>query len=308
MADKDSPEANGSKAPDGGAQVHAAESIHAPETKPATEEELQEVEGEMDAYKRSTLKWTRTMVLVYLLTAVLIGLQWYEMRSSSSDTHALAEAAGKQADAAKTQSGQAVEQTKKMAELVGIAKAGAEDTKQALELSGEQVQAAKRSAKAAEEMVRQTYESMRLVERAWVGPADLSFIKEPASGEKVMVKITLSNTGRTPAQELSVFAVAELRYRELPKTLALGDLGEIISKVLVVPNAAAFGNRETGAIKKEDFRSFEEGTWPRIYVYGYARYKTVFPGIDGETQFCRVWLPKPYSGFIGCPGHPDQAK
>jgi len=67
-------------------------------TQPQPDSELQEVKKELTGYEKSTLKWTRVIVGVNVLTLFFIGLQWYEMNSGSKDTHTLAEAAKESAD------------------------------------------------------------------------------------------------------------------------------------------------------------------------------------------------------------------
>jgi hypothetical protein len=84
--------------------------------KPATEQQLNEVKRDMSAFERSTIRWTRTTAGIGFVTAIFICLQWCEMRSGGTDTHDLAVAAGKQADAAKILAEQAKVQTGKMSE------------------------------------------------------------------------------------------------------------------------------------------------------------------------------------------------
>jgi hypothetical protein len=120
----------------------------------------------------------------------------------------------------------------------------------------------------------------------------------------------MQNTGKTPAEDVTIAAIAEVRYGELPKELALGipvsSLQEEASRISVAPNLYSIAFRAFDAIKKEDFPKFDQsGGWPRIYVFGRVTYRTVFGGISGETSFCRVWLTKPFNTFVGCIGHPD---
>jgi len=65
--------------------------------KPATAQQLDEVEEKMSAFERSTLKWARVAVIVSGLAFVVVCAQWLEMHKSGTDTHDLAVAAESQA-------------------------------------------------------------------------------------------------------------------------------------------------------------------------------------------------------------------
>ncbi len=259
--------------------------------------------------------FTIVIAVAAVMQYVIFSRQLDEMRRAGADTQHLADAAGKQAAAAKAQ-------TEKMAELVGIAKSGADNTRQALKLSGEQVQAAKRSAKAAEDTVRQTYQSMRSVERAWVGPADYELTNNPTTKETAKVRIIFKNTGRTPALDFTAYAIAYFRFGELPKgELPAGGPGydQLISRAIVFPNATAIADREaerdtvvvklrqraiTKFLTQEEIDAWGEGHSPYLYIIGHSAYDTVFEGLKGETGFCVIYFPKPKPGFINC-GHPQ---
>lgn len=51
----------------------------------------------MNAFERSTSRWTKATFAILAATCLFIGFQWNEMRSGSSDTHDLAVAAKAQA-------------------------------------------------------------------------------------------------------------------------------------------------------------------------------------------------------------------
>ena len=55
----------------------------------------------MNEFEKSTIKWARVAVLMSGVAAFFVCLQWYEMHSGSVDTHDLATAAVKQAEASK---------------------------------------------------------------------------------------------------------------------------------------------------------------------------------------------------------------
>jgi hypothetical protein len=82
--------------------------------------DLAETEKKMSGFEKSTLRWTRASFIVILFTGLFIALQWLEMRSGGKDTHDLAVAAGKQADATRdlaTAAGKQSDATKALAEL-----------------------------------------------------------------------------------------------------------------------------------------------------------------------------------------------
>jgi hypothetical protein len=98
------------------APIQILKSVGASPQQPATEQQLENVEREMNAFERSTLRWTKATFFILGLTGLFISLQWREMNSGGLDTKALAEATGKQAAAAETLAKQAKTQTDKMAE------------------------------------------------------------------------------------------------------------------------------------------------------------------------------------------------
>lgn len=68
--------------------------------KPATAQQLQEVEEQMTGFEKATLRWAKVAVLMSFLAAAFVCAQWYEMHSGGVDTHTLAVAAKESADAA----------------------------------------------------------------------------------------------------------------------------------------------------------------------------------------------------------------
>ncbi|HEV3308055.1 MAG TPA: hypothetical protein VGZ91_16565 [Candidatus Sulfotelmatobacter sp.] len=138
---------------------------------------------------------TSTDWLIVILTAVIAAtsyLQWREINSGSSDTHALAEASKRQAEKAETISasiGQAVTNLKTSADEAG------------------------RQAKAAQQSVaaiqRQTFQT----ERPWisieVAPAIDDFSFDDKQGAILDVAVTLRNTGHSVANYVSVWTALE---------------------------------------------------------------------------------------------------
>jgi hypothetical protein len=82
--------------------IQEAKPVSAVPPQPTTERDLKQIKNDMSNFERSTLRWTKVTVLVVFATMLFVGLQWNEMRTSSVDTHDLAEAAKTQAEALKT--------------------------------------------------------------------------------------------------------------------------------------------------------------------------------------------------------------
>jgi hypothetical protein len=91
--------------------VKIAKSGNTQPAQAATADQLKQVEKEMNAFERATLRWAKVAVLLSGLAALFVCAQWYEMHTGGQDTHDLAEAA-------KTQSTQAIAQTAKMGEAI----------------------------------------------------------------------------------------------------------------------------------------------------------------------------------------------
>ena len=96
------------------------EALNATPAKPATEQQLRNVEQQMTGFERSTLRWTKVAVILSGIAAILICAQWWEMHSGGVDTAKLAQAAVDQATALKLQ-----EQNMETLAATGTVQAGA---------------------------------------------------------------------------------------------------------------------------------------------------------------------------------------
>jgi hypothetical protein len=99
MSGESNPTEKGGQASESPPPVQIPEPTNTPPPQAAAEKNLNK--SEMNAFERSTLRWTRATFWILFITCLFISLQWREMRSGSADTSALAVAAGKQADASK---------------------------------------------------------------------------------------------------------------------------------------------------------------------------------------------------------------
>jgi hypothetical protein len=83
----------GAQAADGPLPIQVSEPVRSPAKQVTTEQHLEEVEREMNAFERSTLRWTKATFFILGVTCLFIAFQWNEMRTGSGDTHTLATAA-----------------------------------------------------------------------------------------------------------------------------------------------------------------------------------------------------------------------
>ncbi len=127
---------------------------NSPTTQPQADDGLRNTEREMTGFERATLRWAKVAAFLSALAAIFICLQWWEMRKGGADTHDLAVAAGKQADAAKS----LADRTKDLAERM---KDQADKTKIIADQAVVQAQAARGLAKTASSQ-------LVLTERPWI--------------------------------------------------------------------------------------------------------------------------------------------
>ena len=175
----------------GAPPVQVPEQLGTLPEQPATQEQLAKVKQEMNAFERSTLRWTRANFGVLGVTGLFICLQWYEMRSGSGDTAKLAQAAVDQATALKLQ-------TQRMETLAGAStiQAGA---------SFDAANAAKSAADTAIQSLRRNTEAFKLDEQARIKLAigDHGW-KMPLPGSPLVATYHYSNIGKTQAEVIGI--------------------------------------------------------------------------------------------------------
>lgn len=140
--------------PDGAPSVPDLDVTSPPTAQRKTSQELEHVEPAPSRYERATLRWTIIVVVINALTCVFIGLQFYEMRTGSADTHDLAVAAGKQAD--------------RMRDLAESMKDQAERTKDLADQATIQAKASKIAAESAKRAANIAQQTLHLSERAYL--------------------------------------------------------------------------------------------------------------------------------------------
>jgi hypothetical protein len=141
----------------------------------------------------SDLLMVISTIVIAIATVFNVGvacLMWNEMRAGGVDTHNLAVAAGKQADAAK---------------------ATADASKSQADNSAKEIVVAGKQAKAAQDSVKAIREQTRLNEQAWIGTSDPKMIGSPPQ-----FAIIIKNYGRSPARSVEAFIYGEIRPSEAP--------------------------------------------------------------------------------------------
>jgi hypothetical protein len=286
------------KPADSSPEVQSSEPVKPPETtQPNSTKELQEVKKELSSYERSTLRWTRVIVAVNVLTCLFIGLQWYEIRSGSTDTHTLAQAAKTQSEKMSNMS-DAADKIRQAAEnMVLQDQRIADNAQNALNASNRQAQAA----------LDATIENFQRDQRAWLGAGDYTY-SIVASGP-ITSSVVILNTGKSPATDIFC--------RTSGTTKLKGD--DIRDSDIVYPPDLTFikqgtdfpnqhfplnvnGMSITPEQQKIWFENVQSGAWIQ-YFFGEVRYKDV-SGNDHWTHFCTEFVPATKSG-TPCPIYND---
>lgn len=190
---------NQTVSPDEGSKSEHIQFVPVRESPPQIAAELEEVEKDLSRFELATLRWTRASFFIVLATAIFIGLQWLEMRSSSADTRAMAKAAEKQAEAAGKQADQAKEQAERLKESVANTK----------DLVSEATEQAKATNRLAEEAKRSADISQGMFDasvRPYIG---LDSIAPPIFIDQshiIRIRAATKNFGSAPAEQFTVEA------------------------------------------------------------------------------------------------------
>jgi hypothetical protein len=183
-----------------------SKSLDASPAETNTRNELKQIEKDMSGFEKSTLRWSRVAVVMSSLAALFVCAQWWEMHTSSRDTHDLAIAAKNQADrtkdvadAAKSQSEQAIAQTGKMRESL-------EKTDSLIRATNDLATQAKRSADLSAAGLKASQDAIHLDERPWIGLIDVQTTGGAETHDTFRVEsviIVIHNSGKTPALKIS---------------------------------------------------------------------------------------------------------
>ena len=278
------------------------QAVNRPVQAQATEENLQEIQREMTAFERSTLRWAKVAVLLSGLAAIFVCLQWIEMRTTGTDTHTLAERTKDLADRMKDQADQA--------KIIAKATQSAADT--------------------ASETLKQMRGSFVTEQRPYLIADTPVFVRSPAVDQKpIEVNISFKNLGRTPAIKRRI-ELDLLRFRAVRKTndpakdapgieryfrfieAAFESLNKRannpggkygpLAREDIAPGALPFSTaiNET-AMTTDELRDLQEGGLA-IFLVGISRYTDGFYG-KYQTDFCWFYFgPDPKMWHI-CDSH-----
>jgi len=277
-------------------EIQSTELVNSPEaTQPEPDAEFQK---ELTGYEKSTLKWTRVIVGINVLTCIFIGLQFYEMKSASSDTHALAVAAQTQAAKMSNMSDAASKIQEAADGMVTQEQRIADNSKNALMANSKQ----------SKETLNATIDEYRLEHRAWMsltqiqvvrlnkdGSSQMVQVTQVHAGERILLNVLVGNTGSTPAFDVKTGASA-VAFTGNPAFQPSPPKG---SPSIVQPNNGTFSTIDVGTISQIQANRFTSGS---VYVYGRVDYKDAF-GIPHWATFCRQLLNG--GGQSVCSQNPD---
>lgn len=273
-----------------------SEPIGAVQEEPEAERKIEQVEREMSASERSTLRWTIVIVAVNVLTCLFIGLQWYEIRASSSDTHTLAQAANTQAQKMGDMSTAANKISQAARDMVTQEQRIADETQKSLDASNAQSQ----------KVLDTSIAAAHLEQRAWIAAMSVVMDKIEA-GKPVNGYVLWLNSGKTFAKEVK----PTCHYFFSPQVINSGKELDAIpaapvgqgSVGVITPGepykTSLIGRQPISAIQKD---SIESQSW-YTYIWGDVTYTDIF-GKNHETTFCDVR--QGISGdFVQCSFHND---
>jgi len=278
-------------------EVQRAEPANpAPATQPQANTELQEVKRQLTGYEQVTLRWTMVIVGINLLTCIFIFLQWREMKSGSTGTHMLAEAAQTQSGKMSNMS-DAADKIRQAAENMVIQdKRIADNAQMALDASNKQSKSALDASIAAS----------RDDQRAWVAETAVG-CDDPEIGKVVKAFANWNNSGKTFAKK--VVPRVHLIFVPTPITdekalIKLASLARVnVGSIgVLAPNGQYKTPIETAQPVNESDKGRISGDW-YTYIWGEMTYDDIFKQTH-TTVFCSSR--KGGSGdFLQCPFHND---
>jgi hypothetical protein len=267
------------------------EPANSPNTTTKPTNEFQEVKKELGSYERATLWWTIMIVCINALTCVFIGLQWHEMKSGSSDTHTLAEAAKKQADKM-TNVSDAADKIKEAAQnMVVQDQRIADNAQKAIEASNRQSAAA----------LKASIDASKLDQRAWVGMAPLQLVDSVLNEKQLDFTFAYTNTGKSPAIDVIPCSKAAIiptqswreAYDRAFKPLPIDDCISPVGPSPLMPSGIGVIRLTVPNTPGDSVLIAKKQAL--VYVYGSIKYNDVF-GKPHEITFCTLMgtnLPDP---------------
>lgn len=251
--------------------------LDASPAQPDTRDELKQIEKAMSGFEKSTLRWSRVAVVMSSLAALFVCAQWWEMHTSSVDTHDLAIAAKNQADrikdvadAAKAQSEQAKAQTDKMKE--SIAK-----TDNLIRATSDLAKESKRYADDADSSLALARQNFTLDQRPYIWFETTGPVIE--SGKKIAWGLRFRNYGRSPAVQvrscvLLFWGLAPLE--DLSSQVITDKCAHLVGlkpTVIIPPGADVYSTALSGVPIEEDLASMLKGRDFALIMIGRSTYR-----------------------------------
>jgi hypothetical protein len=167
---------------------------------------------------------------------------------------------------------------------------------------------AERSAKAGEASAATASQSLHVSERAYVHLTP-SLAKPPSAAEKPHYSVVISNTGRTPALELTARMTGFIGPSSLPSDEAYSKALDELSKLH--RESESVGTLPAGQTAEEDTDSpvpltqadvdhLSEGK-TLLYIFAEVSYKDIFRQLH-HTEICAFYQPAS-KAFSACHGH-----
>jgi hypothetical protein len=269
--------------------VQVPEPLSTTPEQPATEQKLENVEREMNAFECSTLRWTRATFAVLAVTCIVVGFQGYEMLTGSVDTRRLAEAAKAQAD-----------------KTASIA-----DAAEKMRLASERLAAANEaSARGIDTSNRQNINASNLQQRPYLVVSELRWVDRDSSSESGFryANVRFRNVGQTPGFATQMYAKLILVGPFTERTDLDGLLDPLFKQIRPIykgigqdiPPSPAYGTLYTTADlghkpTQAEMTGVEKGDAAFIFVGG-VFYRDI-RGVTHETQFCEFFYgPNSFAG------------
>jgi hypothetical protein len=236
---------------------------------------------------------TSTDWLIVLLTAVIAGtsyLQWREIHHGSSDTHDLAVAAKAQADKMKDVSDAADKIRQAADNMVTQDQRIADNAQNSLNASNRQGRAA----------LDASIESSHLDQRAWLNVSGFKLSEEPTLDQGATVLLSVFNSGKTPALEMTNESILLSSNIEPPPTAFSFELNPVSRSIVPPGTAGTFFKTNPLTLKTLSQASAYGSGLSKIYVEAIIHYKDTF-GHSHWTRVC-AWHASgaPLDTFLFC--------
>jgi hypothetical protein len=235
---------------------------------------------------RKAWRWIKkdtrsTEWLIVLFTAVLAVtsyFQWQVIRSGSTDTHTLADAAKKQADKAEAISAavaKAADQMERSAnQAENTAKQSGAQAKAAMDASNRQ----------SKDALDAAIGSLQLDQRPWVYLPKYVLLNEPEEDKEITITIGIFNSGKTPAIDVSPRYQVFVGNTEPPET-DFTKVNQDESHGLLPPGDTEISFKTAPLKVFGNFLSAYNSRVSYLYVHARIDYRDVF-GVSHWTSLC----------------------